>query len=92
MVFSSCSSMLTECSPAALLQERLRKSEALKDELSKFLQEHGALGCWLEQSEQELRCLGEGETDAQGLKGRLEEHRKVRGHTHTHTHRDKTKV
>uniref|UniRef100_UPI0037E860E5 microtubule-actin cross-linking factor 1 isoform X3 n=1 Tax=Semicossyphus pulcher TaxID=241346 RepID=UPI0037E860E5 len=58
-------------------QDRLRKSEALKDELTKFLQEHGSLGAWLEQSEQELRSLGEGETDAQGLKGRLEEHRKV---------------
>uniref|UniRef100_A0A671XAT0 Microtubule actin crosslinking factor 1 n=1 Tax=Sparus aurata TaxID=8175 RepID=A0A671XAT0_SPAAU len=30
-----------------------RKSEALKDELAKFLQEHGGLGTWLEQSEQE---------------------------------------
>lgn len=59
-------------------QERLRKSEALKDELTKFLQEHGNLGTWLEQSEQQLRSLGEGETDAQGLKDRLEEHRKVR--------------
>uniref|UniRef100_A0A672I025 Microtubule actin crosslinking factor 1 n=1 Tax=Salarias fasciatus TaxID=181472 RepID=A0A672I025_SALFA len=39
------------------------KSEALKDELTKFLQEHGSLGTWLEQSEQELRSLGEGETD-----------------------------
>ncbi|XP_070702106.1 microtubule-actin cross-linking factor 1, isoforms 1/2/3/4 [Pempheris klunzingeri] len=58
-------------------QDRLRKSEALKDELTKFLQEHGGLGAWLEQSEQELRSLGEGETDAQGLKGRLEEHRKL---------------
>ncbi|XP_047461915.1 microtubule-actin cross-linking factor 1 isoform X24 [Mugil cephalus] len=58
-------------------QDRLRKSEALKDELSKFLQEHGSLGTWLEQSEQELRSLGEGETDAQGLKGRLDEHRKL---------------
>ncbi|XP_039977308.1 microtubule-actin cross-linking factor 1 isoform X6 [Xiphias gladius] len=58
-------------------QDRLRKSEALKDELTKFLQEHGSLGAWLEQSEQELRSLGEGETDAQGLKGRLEEHRKL---------------
>ncbi|XP_036948791.1 microtubule-actin cross-linking factor 1 isoform X16 [Acanthopagrus latus] len=58
-------------------QDRLRKSEALKDELAKFLQEHGGLGTWLEQSEQELRSLGEGETDAQGLKGRLEEHRKL---------------
>ncbi|XP_071357170.1 microtubule-actin cross-linking factor 1, isoforms 1/2/3/4/5 isoform X19 [Trachinotus anak] len=58
-------------------QDRLRKSESLKDELTKFLQEHGSLGAWLEQSEQELRSLGEGETDAQGLKGRLEEHRKL---------------
>ncbi|XP_040910092.1 microtubule-actin cross-linking factor 1 isoform X11 [Toxotes jaculatrix] len=58
-------------------QDRLRKSEALKDELTKFLQEHGSLDAWLEQSEQELRSLGEGETDAQGLKGRLEEHRKL---------------
>ncbi|XP_041867704.1 microtubule-actin cross-linking factor 1 isoform X2 [Melanotaenia boesemani] len=58
-------------------QDRLRKSEALKDELTKFLQEHGGLGTWLEQSEQDLRSLGEGETDAQGLKERLEEHRKL---------------
>lgn len=58
-------------------QDRLRKSEALQDELSKFLLEHGSLGSWLEQNEQELRSLGEGETDAQGLKDRLEEHRKV---------------
>lgn len=55
----------------------MRKSEALQDELSKFLLEHGSLGSWLEQNEQELRSLGEGETDAQGLKDRLEEHRKV---------------
>ncbi|KAF7655257.1 hypothetical protein LDENG_00058710, partial [Lucifuga dentata] len=58
-------------------QDRLRKSEALKDEMTKFLQEHGNLGAWLEQSEQELHSLGEGETDAQGLKGRLDEHRKL---------------
>ncbi|KAM3595755.1 uncharacterized protein V6R79_002337 [Siganus canaliculatus] len=58
-------------------QDRLRKSEALKDELGKFLQEHGNLVGWLEQSEKELHSLGEGETDAQGLKGRLEEHRKL---------------
>lgn len=58
-------------------QDRLRKSEALKDELTKFLQEHGSLGSWLDQSEHELRSLGEGETDAQGLKARLEEHRKL---------------
>uniref|UniRef100_A0A3Q2DDQ7 Dystonin n=1 Tax=Cyprinodon variegatus TaxID=28743 RepID=A0A3Q2DDQ7_CYPVA len=48
---------------AALDQLQAQKSEALKDELSKFLQEHGNLGTWLEQSEQEMRSLGEGETD-----------------------------
>ncbi|KAM4630179.1 microtubule-actin cross-linking factor 1 isoform 2-T2 [Polymixia lowei] len=58
-------------------QDRLRKSEALKDELNKFLQEHGSLGTWLEQSEQDLRSLGEGETDAPGLKGRMDEHKKL---------------
>ncbi|CAN9504242.1 unnamed protein product [Ophioblennius macclurei] len=58
-------------------QDRLRKSEALKDELSKFLQEVGALGSWLDQSELDLRSLGDGETDAQGLKARLDQHRKL---------------
>ncbi|KAJ0055113.1 hypothetical protein NL108_009860, partial [Boleophthalmus pectinirostris] len=58
-------------------QDRLRKSEALKDELTKFVQEHGSLVSWLDQSEHELKSLGEGETDAQGLKARMEEHRKL---------------
>ncbi|XP_035384756.1 microtubule-actin cross-linking factor 1 isoform X20 [Electrophorus electricus] len=58
-------------------QERLRRTEALRDELAKFLQEHGNLGAWLEQSEHELCALGGGETDAQGLKNRLEEHKKL---------------
>ncbi|XP_054601382.1 microtubule-actin cross-linking factor 1 isoform X5 [Nothobranchius furzeri] len=58
-------------------QDRLRKSEALKDELTKFVQEHGDLCSWLDLSEQELCSLGEGETDAHGLKDRLEEHRKL---------------
>uniref|UniRef100_A0A665W9A7 Microtubule actin crosslinking factor 1 n=1 Tax=Echeneis naucrates TaxID=173247 RepID=A0A665W9A7_ECHNA len=74
----SCQVLHIFCSNSyCLLKDRLRKSEALKDELTKFLQEHGNLGSWLEQSEQELRSLGEGETDAQGLKGRLDEHRKL---------------
>lgn len=59
-------------------QDRLRRADALRDELAKFMQEHGHLGAWLEQSEQELRSLGEGETDAHGLRERLEEHKKVR--------------
>ncbi|KAG7457647.1 hypothetical protein MATL_G00229410 [Megalops atlanticus] len=58
-------------------QDRLRRADALRDELAKFLQEHGHLGAWLELSEQELRSLGEGETDAQGLRDRLEEHKKL---------------
>lgn len=58
-------------------QDRLRKSEALKDELTKFLQEHGSLVNWLELNEEELHSLGKGEIDAQELKGRLEEHRKL---------------
>uniref|UniRef100_A0A9J8AP53 Microtubule actin crosslinking factor 1 n=1 Tax=Cyprinus carpio carpio TaxID=630221 RepID=A0A9J8AP53_CYPCA len=45
-------------------QDRLRRAEALRDEFAKFVQEHGNLGTWLDQSEQELRSLGEGETDA----------------------------
>ncbi|TWW59906.1 Microtubule-actin cross-linking factor 1 [Takifugu flavidus] len=57
-------------------QHRLRKSEALKDELTKFLQEHRSFVVWLDQSEEELRYLGEGETDAQGLKDKLDDHRK----------------
>lgn len=41
------------------------------------MEEHGNLGAWLEQSERELFSLREGEADAQGLKDRLEEHKKV---------------
>ncbi|XP_073668846.1 microtubule-actin cross-linking factor 1, isoforms 1/2/3/4/5 isoform X10 [Paramisgurnus dabryanus] len=58
-------------------QDRLRRADALRDELAKFVQEHGNLGTWLDQSEQELRSLGEGETDAKGLKDRMEEHKKL---------------
>ncbi|XP_060753614.1 microtubule-actin cross-linking factor 1 isoform X11 [Tachysurus vachellii] len=58
-------------------QERLRRTEALQDDLSKFMEEHGNLGAWLEQSERELHSLKEGEADAQGLKDRLEEHKKL---------------
>lgn len=58
-------------------QDRLRRADALREELGKFVQEHGSLGTWLDQSEQELRSLAEGETDAKGLKDRIEEHKKV---------------
>ncbi len=58
-------------------QDRLRRTDALRDEFAKFVQEHGNLGTWLDQSERELRTLGEGETDAKGLKDRIEEHKKV---------------
>ncbi|KAI5091811.1 microtubule-actin cross-linking factor 1 isoform X12, partial [Silurus meridionalis] len=58
-------------------QERLRRTEALQDDFSKFMEEHGNLITWLEQSEKELCSLREGEADAQGLKDRLEEHKKL---------------
>ncbi|KAM9494125.1 microtubule-actin cross-linking factor 1 isoform 10-T10 [Clarias gariepinus] len=58
-------------------QERLRRTEALQDDLSKFMEEHSNLGAWLEQSEKGLCSLREGEADAQGLKDRLEEHKKL---------------
>uniref|UniRef100_A0A672SVA4 Microtubule actin crosslinking factor 1 n=1 Tax=Sinocyclocheilus grahami TaxID=75366 RepID=A0A672SVA4_SINGR len=58
-------------------QDRLRRAEALRDEFAKFVQEHGNLRTWLDQSEQELHSLGEGETDAKGLKDRIEEHKKL---------------
>lgn len=58
-------------------QERLRRTEALQDDLSKFMEEHGNLGAWLEQSEGEMCSLREGDADAQGLKDRLEKHKKV---------------
>uniref|UniRef100_A0A673K2E1 Microtubule-actin cross-linking factor 1-like n=1 Tax=Sinocyclocheilus rhinocerous TaxID=307959 RepID=A0A673K2E1_9TELE len=58
-------------------QDRLRRTDALRDEFAKFVQENGNLGTWLDQSEQELRTLGEGETDAKGLKDRIEEHKKL---------------
>ncbi|XP_062386258.1 microtubule-actin cross-linking factor 1 isoform X4 [Sardina pilchardus] len=58
-------------------RDRLRRADALLDEHAKFLQEHGDLAAWLDTSEGQLRSLGEGETNAQGLKERLEEHKKL---------------
>uniref|UniRef100_A0AAR2IZB1 Microtubule actin crosslinking factor 1 n=1 Tax=Pygocentrus nattereri TaxID=42514 RepID=A0AAR2IZB1_PYGNA len=46
-------------------QEKLRRTESLRDDLTKFLQEHGTLGTWLEQSERGLCSIGQGEADAQ---------------------------
>ncbi|XP_062870373.1 microtubule-actin cross-linking factor 1 isoform X9 [Trichomycterus rosablanca] len=58
-------------------QERLRRAEVLQDDLTKFLEEHGNLDAWLEQSEQELRSLREGETEALDLKNRMDKHKKL---------------
>ncbi|XP_028819126.1 microtubule-actin cross-linking factor 1 isoform X17 [Denticeps clupeoides] len=58
-------------------QESLRRTDTVQDELAKFVQEHSSLATWLEQSEQELHSLGEGQTDAQGMKKRLEDHKKL---------------
>ncbi|XP_068071420.1 microtubule-actin cross-linking factor 1 isoform X36 [Danio rerio] len=58
-------------------QDRLRRADALTDEFTKFVQEHGNLGTWLDQSEKELCSLGEGEMDAMDLKNRVDEHKKL---------------
>lgn len=59
-------------------QDRLRRADALTDEFTKFVQEHGNLRTWLDQSKQELCSLGEGEMDAKDLKNRIDEHKKVK--------------
>ncbi|XP_069051429.1 microtubule-actin cross-linking factor 1 isoform X15 [Lepisosteus oculatus] len=56
---------------------QLKQAESLREELGKFLQEHRQLSDWLELSEGELRSLTDGETDAQGLRKRQEEHGKL---------------
>ncbi|XP_066573304.1 microtubule-actin cross-linking factor 1 isoform X12 [Amia ocellicauda] len=58
-------------------QAQLKRAESLRDELGKFLQEQGQMSAWLELNERELHSLAEGETDAPGLRKRLEEHGKL---------------
>ncbi|XP_058853270.1 microtubule-actin cross-linking factor 1-like isoform X4 [Acipenser ruthenus] len=57
-------------------EAQLKRAAGLREELDKFLTEHGEFSSWLELSEQELRSLGEGQSDAQGLRERAQRHRK----------------
>lgn len=57
-------------------EAQLKRATGLREELDKFLTEHGEFSSWLELSEQELRSLGEGQSDAQGLRDRAQRHRK----------------
>ncbi|KAK1153105.1 hypothetical protein AOXY_G30446 [Acipenser oxyrinchus oxyrinchus] len=57
-------------------EAQLKRATGLREELGKFLTEHGEFSSWLELSEQELRSLGEGQSDAQGLRDRAQLHRK----------------
>ncbi|MGH0177748.1 UNVERIFIED_CONTAM: hypothetical protein FKN15_075964 [Acipenser sinensis] len=57
-------------------EAQLKRAAGLREELDKFLTEHGEFSSWLELSEQELRSLGEGQSDAQGLRDRAQRHRK----------------
>ncbi|XP_041090094.1 microtubule-actin cross-linking factor 1, isoforms 1/2/3/5-like isoform X1 [Polyodon spathula] len=57
-------------------EAQLKRAAGLREELDKFLTEHGEFSSWMELSERELRSLGEGQSDAQGLRDRAERHRK----------------
>ncbi|XP_014113967.1 PREDICTED: microtubule-actin cross-linking factor 1 isoform X13 [Pseudopodoces humilis] len=58
--------------PAALARSeaRLKRVQLLRDELQKFLRDHGEFQAWLEQAEQELEGMYEGDSDPASL-GRL---------------------
>ncbi|XP_023796994.1 microtubule-actin cross-linking factor 1 isoform X4 [Cyanistes caeruleus] len=58
--------------PAALARSeaRLKRVQLLQDELQKFLRDHGEFQAWLEQAEQELEGMCEGDGDPASL-GRL---------------------
>ncbi|XP_058712347.1 microtubule-actin cross-linking factor 1 isoform X11 [Poecile atricapillus] len=58
--------------PAALARSeaRLKRVQLLRDELQKFLRDHGEFQAWLEQAEQELEGMYKGDSDPASL-GRL---------------------
>lgn len=56
--------------PAALARSeaRLKRVQLLKDELQKFLRDHGEFQAWLEQAEQELEGMYKGDSDPASLR------------------------
>ncbi|XP_038017016.1 microtubule-actin cross-linking factor 1 isoform X26 [Motacilla alba alba] len=61
---------LRERYPAALAgaEARLKRAQLLRDELQKFLQDHGEFQAWLEQAEQELQGMYKGDGEPASLR------------------------
>ncbi|KAM9116259.1 microtubule-actin cross-linking factor 1 isoform 9-T9 [Pangshura tecta] len=52
-------------------EKQLKQVQALRDELQKFLRDHGEFGAWLEQAEQELERMHKGDSDPESLRPML---------------------
>lgn len=61
---------LRERYPAALARSeaRLKRVQLLRDELQKFLRDHGEFQAWLEQAEQELEGMYKGDSEPDSLR------------------------
>ncbi|RLV89870.1 hypothetical protein DV515_00014681 [Chloebia gouldiae] len=61
---------LRERYPAALAraEARLKRAQLLREELQKFLRDHGEFEAWLEQAEQDLQGMCQGEGDPASLR------------------------
>uniref|UniRef100_A0A674JQ95 Microtubule actin crosslinking factor 1 n=1 Tax=Terrapene triunguis TaxID=2587831 RepID=A0A674JQ95_9SAUR len=52
-------------------EKQLKQVQALRDELQKFLRDHGEFEAWLEQAEQELERMHKGDSDPESLRPML---------------------
>ncbi|XP_034609859.1 microtubule-actin cross-linking factor 1 isoform X14 [Trachemys scripta elegans] len=52
-------------------EKQLKQVQALRDELQKFLRDHGEFAAWLEQAEQELERMHKGDSDPESLRPML---------------------
>ncbi|NXH43145.1 MACF1 factor, partial [Dicaeum eximium] len=61
---------LRERYPASLARSeaRLKRAQLLRDELQKFLRDHGEFQAWLEQAEQDLQGMYKGDSDPASLR------------------------
>ncbi|XP_059724547.1 microtubule-actin cross-linking factor 1 isoform X8 [Haemorhous mexicanus] len=64
---------LRERYPASLAraEARLKRVQLLREELQKFLRDHGEFQAWLEQAEQDLQGMYKGDSDPDSLRGLL---------------------
>uniref|UniRef100_A0A8C3HB58 Microtubule actin crosslinking factor 1 n=1 Tax=Chrysemys picta bellii TaxID=8478 RepID=A0A8C3HB58_CHRPI len=52
-------------------EKQLKQVQVLRDELQKFLRDHGEFAAWLEQAEQELERMHKGDSDPESLRPML---------------------